>query len=328
MAFYNFLYKIFSYPFGYVIAFLYNLFGQNYLVAVLFFALIIKLILLPTSIRQQKSQAKSKRMQKRIDQIKAKYKDDPTKQNEAITEFYQKEGFSSMSNGCGTLIVQFVVVIGLYGAIYKPLTYILGLDRKYGEGTIAALTNAVNKIPGAVTNGRTANYNEILVLNHVDELQGVKGVSAAAYDYVANFAAHFNALGFNFGDIPRQVMGDNKLVVLVPVLSFLFALGSSIYSLYRMRKQGDQSQSAMASMGCMMLFMPLMSLWLAFEFPIGIGVYWAFNSLLGLIQMYVLDKIYTPQKVVAELLIDETNVRREKETAFKEQRQLLEGIEK
>ena len=65
MAFYNFLYTIFSYPFGYVIYLLYRLFNENYLMAILFFALIIKLVLLPTSISTQKNQAKSKRMQAR-----------------------------------------------------------------------------------------------------------------------------------------------------------------------------------------------------------------------------------------------------------------------
>lgn len=170
-GFYNFIYNIFSYPFGYVIAFLYKLFNDDYLVAILFFAIIIKLLLLPSSISQQKNQAKSKRMQKRIEKIKERYKDDQQKQNEAITEFYQKEGFSSMSSGCGALLIQFPIIMGLYGAIYKPLTYILRIDKIYGKGTIAALTKAVQKFDTAGS-GRGRNYNEITVLKHVGELQG------------------------------------------------------------------------------------------------------------------------------------------------------------
>mgnify|MGYP002665855793 CR=1 FL=1 len=323
-GFYNFIYNIFSYPFGYVIAFLYNLFHQNYLVAILFFAIIIKLILLPSSIKQQKNQAKSRRMQTRINKIKEKYKDDQQKQNEAITEFYQKEGFSSMNMGCGTLIFQFIIIMGLYGAIYKPLTYILRIDKIFGNGTVEKLTNAVQAFEHT-TGRRAAGYNEITVLKHVSQLQGAHtGVDPAVFPVLQNFSDHFNAVGFNFGDIPKQLMHTNHLIVLVPILSFLFAMLSSIYTLWRTKKQGDATQSSMASMGCMMLTMPLISLWLAFEFPVGIGVYWAFNSLLGVIQMIILDRIYTPDKVIAEIMIDETMVRREKETAFKRDKQILD----
>lgn len=327
-AFYNFIYNIFSYPFGYVIAFLYHIFNDNYLMAILFFAIIIKLILLPSSISQQKNQAKSKRMQKRINQIKERYKDDQKKQNEAMQEFYQKEGFSSMSNGCGALFIQFFIIMGLYGAIYKPLTYILRIDRIYGKGTIEKLTNAVSAFSKA-TSGRARNYNEITVLKYVDQLQNAHtGVNPKVFPVLHDFAQHFNAVGFNFGDIPRQLMHTEHLIVLIPILSFAFAMLSSIYSLVRMKRMNDQSQSSMMSMGCMMLFMPLISLWLAFEFPVGIGVYWAFNSLLGLIQMIILDRIYTPEKVIAEIMVDETNVRRQKELAYKQNYKLLKDYQK
>lgn len=326
-GFYNFIYNIFSYPFGYVIAFLYHLFNDNYLVAILFFAIIIKLILLPSSISQQKNQAKSKRMQKRINQIKERYKDNQQKQNEAMQEFYQKEGFSSMSNGCGALFVQFFIIMGLYGAIYKPLTYILRIDRIYGKGTIDKLTNAVQALSHA-TSGRARNYNEITVLKYVGQLQNMHtGVNPKVFPVLNDFAQHFNAVGFNFGDIPKQLMHTEHLIVLVPILSFVFAMLSSIYSMVRMRRMNDQSQSSMMSMGCMMLFMPLISLWLAFEFPVGIGVYWAFNSLLSLIQMIILDRVYTPEKVIAEIMVDETNVRRQKELAYKQEYKLLKDYQ-
>ena len=324
-GFYNFIYNIFSYPFGYVIAFLYKLFNDDYLVAILFFAIIIKLLLLPSSISQQKNQAKSKRMQKRIEKIKERYKDDQQKQNEAITEFYQKEGFSSMSSGCGALLIQFPIIMGLYGAIYKPLTYILRIDKIYGKGTIAALTKAVQKFDTAGS-GRGRNYNEITVLKHVGELQGAHtGENKDVFPVLQNFSDHFNAVGFNFGDVPKEMMHESHLIVLIPIAAFVFAMASSIYSLVRARKQQDeQSRQAMMSMGCMMLFMPLMSLWLAFEFPVGIGVYWAFNSLLGLIQMIILDLIYTPDRVIATIMVEETIVRRQKETAYKKEHQLVQ----
>ena len=64
--------------------------------------------------------------------------------------------------------------------------------------------------------------------------------------------------------------------------------------------------------------MPFMSLWLSWSFPVGIGIYWAVNSVLSFIQMIVLDKLYTPEKVIAQVLVDETNVRRSKELVVKQ----------
>ena len=314
---YNAIYKVFSAPFGYAIKVLYDINGQNYLLAILIFAILVKLVLLPTSISTQKNSVKSKRMQARINKIKQKYANDQTKMQEEIQAFYKKEGYGSMGSGCGALLIQFPIIIGLYGAIYNPLSYILRVDKKYGKGTITALTDAVKAITGD-GNARTTRVMEINVLSHIDELKGnVKGVSDEAFAAISDFATHFHVMGFNFGDIPQQIMRDNKAVLIVPILAFVFAMLSSIYSLIRTRRLGNDDMSQVASMGCMMLFMPFMSLWLAMSFPVGIGVYWAINSLLGVLQMVLLDAFYTPDKVIAKIMVDESIERRQKELVVK-----------
>lgn len=314
MGFYKLIYNIFSYPFGWLIFLLYTIFNKNYLAAVIVLAVLVKLVLLPTSINQQKNTAKSKRMQARINKIKAKYTD-PNEQQQAIQDFYTKEGFSSMSTGCGALLIQMPVIMGLYGAIYMPLTYILRLNR-YGDGLVDTLSTAVEKY---VQSARTSRWMEIPILNHLDELKADLGdeFPDSAYTVLTDFAAHFKAGAFNFGDIPGQMWHDQKSIVIIPILAFAAAMLTSIYSLIRARRMGSDT-SSMMSMGCMMLFMPFMSLWLSWSFPVGIGIYWAVNSLLGFIQMIALDKLYTPEKVIAEVLVDETNVRRSKELVVKQ----------
>lgn len=314
MGFYKLIYNIFSYPFGWLIFLLYTIFNKNYLAAVIVLAVLVKLVLLPTSINQQKNTAKSKRMQARINKIKAKYTD-PNEQQQAIQDFYTKEGFSSMSTGCGALLIQMPVIMGLYGAIYMPLTYILRLNR-YGDGLVDTLSTAVEKY---VQSARTSRWMEIPILNHLDELKADLGdeFPDSAYAVLTDFAAHFKAGAFNFGDIPGQMWHDQKSIVIIPILAFAAAMLTSIYSLIRARRMGSDT-SSMMSMGCMMLFMPFMSLWLSWSFPVGIGIYWAVNSLLGFIQMIALDKLYTPEKVIAEVLVDETNVRRSKELVVKQ----------
>ncbi len=269
MGFYKLIYNIFSYPFGWLIFLFYTIFQKNYLAAVIVLAVLVKLVLLPTSINQQKSQAKTKRMQARINKIKAKYTD-PQEQQQAIQDFYSKEGFGSMSTGCGALLIQMPVIMGLYGAIYMPLTYILRLNR-YGDGLVDTLSTAVKKY---VESSRSSRWMEIPILNHLDELKADLGDKFPndAYAVLTDFADHFRAGPFNFGDIPGQVWHD----------------------------------------------MPFMSLWLSWSFPVGIGIYWAVNSVLSFIQMIVLDKLYTPEKVIAQVLVDETNVRRSKELVVKQ----------
>lgn len=314
MGFYKFIYNIFSYPFGWLINLFYTIFNKNYLMAVILLAVLVKLVLLPTSINQQKNTTKSKRMQARINKIRAKYPD-PQEQQQAIQDFYAKEGFGSMSTGCGALLIQMPVIMGLYGAIYMPLTYILRLNR-YGDGLVDTLSNAVEKY---ATTGRAGRWMEIPVLNYLPELKADLGNKFPdnAYNVLQDFAAHFKAGPFNFGDIPSQVWHDEKAIVIIPILAFVAAMLSSIYSLVRARKMGSDMTS-MASMGCMLLFMPFMSLWLSWSFPVGIGIYWAVNSLLGVIQMIALDKIYTSDKVIAQVLVEETNVRRSKELVVKQ----------
>ena len=72
-----------------------------------------------------------------------------------------------------------------------------------------------------------------------------------------------------------------------------------------------------ASMGCMMLFMPLFSLYLTFQFPAGIGLYWIASNVFSFILMIVTGIIYSPSKLIARDMVDETVRRRSKENYIK-----------
>ena len=313
MGFYKVIYNIFSYPFGWLIWLFYSLFNKNYLAAVIILAVLVKLVLLPTSINQQKNTVKTKRMQAKINKIKEKYPD-PSEQQQAIQDFYAKEGFGSMSTGCGALLIQMPVIMGLYGAIYMPLTYILRLNKN----VVSLLTDTVTSIAPS-SGGRTTRWMEIPVLNYLPELKEKLGDKFPDADYatLTDFANHFKAGHFNFGDIPSQVWHDQRAIVIIPILAFAAAMATSIYSLIRSRRMGQSDMTSMATMGCMLMFMPFMSLWLSWSFPVGIGIYWAVNSFLGFVQMIALDKLYTPDKVIGQVLVDETNVRRSKELVVK-----------
>jgi len=310
----SFIYDILSYPFGWILSLLYSLFNDNYAIALIVFTLLAKLILLPSSISTQKNQAKTLRTKAKLDKIRKKYAGDQQRLNEEIQAFYQKEGYGSMTAGCGTLLIQFPIIMGLYGAIYKPLSYIIRLD----SATVETLTNAVSKLGIETKNDRLL---EMAVLSHVDEIKtALPNVPQAVFDKIATF--DFTAFGYDLGAIPLEVGKTEKAYVIVPIIAFLAAMLNSIYSFIKTRKQ-NQDAANNATMGCMLLFMPFMSLWLAFQFPVGIGVYWALNSLLSFIQILVLSKIYEPSKVIAKMMVNETNERRSSEFSKKNEIDLL-----
>lgn len=308
------IYDILSYPFGLVLSVLYSLLNDNYALALIVFTILAKLLLLPSSIKTQKNQAKTLRTRSKIEKIRKKYAGDQAKMNAELQAFYEKEGYGSMTAGCGTLLIQFPIIIGLYGAIYKPLSYIIRLD----SATVKALTDGLAELSTKV-NGNTRML-EMNVLPHIDELQKiVTDVPAEVFDQLRSF--DFTAFGYDLGATPMDMGG---VYMYVPLLSFLFSMINSIYSMVRTKKSNNDPANN-ASMGCMFIFLPFMSLWLAYQFPVGVGIYWALNSLLGLIQMVTLNYMYEPKKVISKMMVEETNQRRSKEKNIKENILLLKG---
>lgn len=313
------LYAVFSYPFGWILWLLYHVFDNNYALALIAFTLIAKLLLLPTSISTQKSQAKNLRTRSKIEKIKKKYAGDQARMNAELQNYYEKEGFGSMTGGFGTLLIQFPIIMGLYGAIYRPLSYIIRIDNKY----IEELKTAVAELLGS--SAKRSTLQEINVLSHVDELRAaLPDIPSEVFDKIQNF--NFTAFGFDLGSIPQNIWKATPAILIVPVAAFLAALIQSIYTMI-MQKKSNPDMANNMSMGCMFMMMSLMSLWLTFQFPIGIGIYWAVNSILGFIQTIVLNKIYEPKKVIAKAMVEETKVRKSKEKSIKENIQLVKNME-
>lgn len=126
-------------------------------------------------------------------------------------------------------------------------------------------------------------------------------VLSIASEDVKNFSEdfHYEMFGIYLGTTPSWK--DNKVSCLVPILSFLLNLLSTIVSQHYTKKNNPSAAKMTGSSTAMMYFMPFFSLYLTFKYPIGLGIYWCCNSLFSLIQTIVLKKIYTPEHV-AELV--------------------------
>lgn len=301
-------------PFAWILEQFYNL-SNNYIVALFFFAIVFKLILLPSSISQQKSSAKMQRIQPKVRRIQARYAGDQRKIQEETQALYQREGYNPMgAQGCLPLLIQFPIIILLYNIIYQPLKYVLRIDPK----ELNALTKAVEKIV-EIKNDRQI---EMTIMDHFSELSGV--VSAESATKIEEFIENFSAFGMTLTTNPSFDAIKNwstsetgaKLLVLIPVLSGVTSLLTSIITQARQKKENPE-MAKNPSMGCMTYGMPLMSVWFAFQFPAGIGVYWIFQNILSAVQTLVLHKVYRKEKIMAKELVYETVMRRSKENNAK-----------
>lgn len=123
----QFLYSIIGTPLGYLLYFIYRFICSNVGIAILIFTLIVKLALLPFSIKQQKTSAKSAVFQPKVMEIQTKYKNNPQKQQEELMKL-QQQGYKPMS-GCGTMLLSFLVLFGVIDVVYKPLTHIVHMSK-------------------------------------------------------------------------------------------------------------------------------------------------------------------------------------------------------
>lgn len=308
---------IISYPFGMILGFLYQIFNNNYAFALVAFTILAKLILLPSAISQQKTQAKTQRTRSKLDKIRKKYAGDQQKLNEEMQAFYAKEGYGSMTGGCLPLIIQMPIIIGLYGAIYKPLSYIL----KIPSDTINLFIKTAKDL-GFLEGTNNQRLFEIKALQNIAEIKkALPSVSTDIYNKIDNF--DFTIFGMPLGVSPSD-QGVSKMLIIVPLVSFAFAMLTTVYSFIRQRKMNPEMAKNPA-MGCTFIFMPFMSLWLAYTFPVGIGMYWALNSLISFIQMVILNYTHSPEKVLAKIMVGETIVRVSKEESVKVNTKLLNG---
>lgn len=304
------IWDIINIPFGYVLRFCNAIVGNQYLFALLLFALVVEVVLLPFGIKQQKNSIKQAKLRPKEMAIRKKYSgrdDKPTQQKMQleIQELYQKEGYNPMS-GCLPLLIQFPILIALYNIVMNPLRYICHLS----NDTIQQLALAVGN------NSTTLTARNIDLLGQIkgmpfENFQHIEGYTEAIHDSLPNlrFLGDFFDLSIN-----PAFNGPGLMLIWVPIVTFL----AYFFSMKMNRKLTYQPVNDQAT-GCsnwvMDLMMPLFSVYIAFIVPAAIGVYWIFKSLLGVVKQALL-KLAMPIPVCTEEDIKaaekEMNVRTEK----------------
>ncbi|MEE1503990.1 MAG: YidC/Oxa1 family membrane protein insertase [Acutalibacteraceae bacterium] len=308
----EFIRDVFAIPFGWLLSIFYNL-TDSYILAIVLLTILIRAALLPTSISQQKNTAKQTRLNTKVNKIKQKYAGNQQKIQEETQALYQREGFGAANMGCMPLMIQMIVMIGLYGVIYTPLSSVL----RFGDDTIEKIKTAMNiVVETGKNNANNSRMIELQILGKVEEfadkLSGV--IDSEQVTELLDFKERFTVFGLDLSLTPNPK--EPGIIWIIPILAFVTAMASSLYMYARQKKQ-NPTMAKNPTMGCMTFMSPMMSLWFTFMFPAGVGFYWIISNILSFIQQVILTNVYSPRKVLAQQMVDETVVRRSKENNTK-----------
>ncbi len=303
--------KFLAVPFGWVLSALYNLTG-SYILAIAILTLGVRLLILPASISQQKNSAKQVRLNTKVNKIKTKYAGNQQKIQEETQALYQREGFGASNMGCSSLLISMFVMLGLYGVIRTPISSVLNFSNELVEKIRVALGIVIE----TGKKGNNTRTFQLEILNKFSENKEALTdvLSAEQFSALETLREKFTIFGIDLTLTPDSK--DPSILWLIPILAGLTALASSVYMYIRQRKQNPE-MAKNPTMGCMTFMSPAMSLWFTFMFPAGVGVYWIISNIISFVQQVVLTNIYSPKKVIAQQMVDETVKRRSRENNVK-----------
>ena len=268
-------------PLGLILLGIFKLVG-NYGLAVILFALLVKLLCMPLTIKSKKSMLKMSALNAELQQLQKKYANNRVKLNEEMTKLYEKHGVSPTS-GCLPQFIPLIIMMGLYYAVQQPLKFMLG----FGDDVIGQLANLVG-----VDMATAGYYGQITIAEKLGQMfTEAGGVWPDAVTAIANGSGEllnidFSFLGLNLAQTPS--ISDPQIIWIIPILSGATAFLSS-YIMHKM--QGTHNSAVNSQMKMMYILMPLMSLYFAFIMPAAIGVYWVFNNVFTCVQEIVLTRL-------------------------------------
>lgn len=295
--------------FGYAMSFIYGI-VQNYGVAIILFTLLVKLLLIPLTIKQQKSMQKVQELQPLYQELQRKYGNDSQRLSLEYQKLLKEKNmnmFSGMGcSGCLLQLIQFPIILGLFYMMVSPLTYILKLPAEEIEGYKQQLNTyyAEQAIEKAEISGEKLTSGEKAEYYSGDYLKNSRYVELVIAKQENLFNMEF--LGINLGDIASENR-DNYALYILPVLCMVVTFISLKLSTDETKKQQEKMASTpntteksltkpedemiMPNMTVMNTMMPIMTGYIAFIAPQGLGLYWSVNSTLQLIQMTIMRYI-------------------------------------
>ena len=288
--------------FGYVLNFLYE-WVQNYGWAMILFSVLLQLILLPLSIKQQKSMKKSAKIQQEMKKLQVKYKNNPELLNQEVMGLYKKEKVSPFS-GCLSSIIQLILFLSVFYLVSRPLTYMLKVDPTVIQNYEQEITES----------GETSSYPEMKII----EEKATEDESV----YI-----NMDFLGLDLSKVPMQNLSDIK-VLIIPIIYVIttFVNIKLITNMNKTKEQREkekedkkrkkqkntltdgkqeesmeeQLESMQQMTNSMNYMMPIMSIAIALIAPLGLSLYWLVKNILQLGERVLLNKVLKDKEEVKE----------------------------
>ena len=292
-------------PFGWLLGQLYHLLN-NYGLAMIVFAVIVQLVLLPITMKSKKSMMKMSRLQPKMQEIQRKYANDQQKQNEAMQQLQKEEGATMGCGGCLWSFVPMLILLPLFTVIRQPMVYILGESAENVEQIIALVKELEPSLFGS-----NNYYDQVTAAQAISKYAtqiaaAIPGISA---DTLAGINFDFLG-GINLGAIPSFNVFKWEVWNWATIGAFLIPVasaGSQVVQMFLSQKANDsvitndkgvqdketaeKSQTAQQSK-MMMWMMPLMSLWIGFTVPAALSLYWFVGGVVRMVEDHILTKHY------------------------------------
>ena len=321
-------------PFAWLLQLFYNFCG-SYGLALILFALVVKVVLFPLSIKSKRSMIQMNILQGQMQKLQKQYGKDRQRYNLEVQKLYEKEKVNPMG-GCLWSLIPLIILMILYPIIREPIHYMMGINN---ADTLNAIAQAVNWNTVAVDNGwiqqagqsfANLGYNQLYLASLItqENLSAVQAaVTAAGGAAETIFPINFSLLGLvDLSQVPQLqfwlIKGGFGLFLL-PVIS---AVSGVLFSLISIKTNAINKQSAQANNSTaktMLIISPIISLWIGFTMPAALCLYWVANNLLSMVQELLCSRILKKDYEEAARKAEERE-RLEKEEEKEERRRKAE----
>lgn len=283
----NFFAKIF----GYILYGIYFV-CKNYGLAIIIFSFLLKLIMLPLSIKQQKTLKKNEKLQKEIKIIQVKQKGNTEKINQEIMELYKREKINPFS-GCLSGIIQIILIISMFILVKSPLTFMTKVDETSIDNQIETLKMENYSV--------SAQYPEMSIIKYLKDNGKTE----------SNMYINMDFLGLDLSEVPQENYKDIK-VFIIPVLYVISSIISIKFTTMSTKKkvddegnkdknsndekEFDQAEMTEQMNKNMSLMMPILSVSISLLAPLGLALYWLINNIIMIIERLVLNKFFSKEE--------------------------------
>lgn len=278
-------------PMGILMLLCYNLI-HDYGFAIILFTLLTKIILYPLNIMIQKNSIKMIKIQPELNEISAKYINDPDRVSDEQFKLYKRENYKPLA-GLIPMMIQIPLVLGVMQVIYHPLQHLLHLP----DSTINALSTRAMELLNLTEARNTIQVKVISLIqnpNFADSFRNLNIPERELNDAITQiqaFKTHF--FGIDLSVTPS--ISQWNIVLVVPIIA---AFSSWLLCFCQNHVNVLQREQGWLGKWGMTIFLVLFSMYFAFVVPAGVGIYWATSNLFAILAMYLVNWMYKPKDYI------------------------------